>query len=243
MATVPSKVDELVEVLRTEILKGQYRPGERLPSERELAARFEGSRGAVRESIKKLEQLGIVSVTPGGVRVLPVEQATLEVLGYLLELGEIQRPELIGQMLEVLAVVTSLSARSAVAEATDADLEEMVHIVDRLVETTGIPESHPEIWMELSEKMMSIHKNLVLRLVNNGLRTQFLSSIMNLGYEPQIDLDAVRRELTRMRNAIKHRDELAVRDALIQHFQIIKAGLLGSAAEQGAVTARRTGNA
>ena len=108
---------------------GQYRPGERLPSERDLAARFESNRGAIRESIKKLEQLGIVAVAPGGVRFLPVEEATLEVLGYLLELGEIQKPELIGQVLDVLAVMTSLSARSAVAEASDEDITlSLIHI-------------------------------------------------------------------------------------------------------------------
>ncbi|NCF80731.1 MAG: GntR family transcriptional regulator [Proteobacteria bacterium] len=35
---------------RSEILRGQYRPGERLPSERDLAARFEANRGPVRAS-------------------------------------------------------------------------------------------------------------------------------------------------------------------------------------------------
>jgi DNA-binding FadR family transcriptional regulator len=118
MATV-SKVEEITAILRTEILRGQYRPGERLPSERDLSARFETNRGAIREVVKKLEQLGIIAVAPGGVRVLPLEEATLEVLGYLLELGEVQRPELIGQMLDVLGAMTSLSIRSALAKATD----------------------------------------------------------------------------------------------------------------------------
>ena len=70
MSTAPSKAEEIIAVLRSEILRGQYRPGERLPSERDLAARFESNRGVIREAIKKLEQLGIVAVAPGGVRVL-----------------------------------------------------------------------------------------------------------------------------------------------------------------------------
>jgi len=175
MSTAPSKAEEIIAVLRSEILRGQYRPGERLPSERDLAARFGSNRGAIREAIKKLEQLGIVAVAPGGVRVLPVEEATLEVLGYLLELGEIQKPELIGQVLDVLAVMTSLSARSAVVEASDEDITEMVQLVDQLVNTMGEKEVHTEIWIQFSHKMMSIHRNLVLRLVGNGLRTQFLT--------------------------------------------------------------------
>ena len=61
-----SRVEKTFEVLRNEILLGQYRQGERLPSERDLSARFDVTRNVVRESIKKLEQLGIASVTPGG---------------------------------------------------------------------------------------------------------------------------------------------------------------------------------
>ncbi len=52
--------------LRDEILRGRYRPGERLPSERDLAQRFEVHRGAVREALKKLEQLGLAKIEAGG---------------------------------------------------------------------------------------------------------------------------------------------------------------------------------
>ena len=100
-----------------------------------------------------------------------------------------------------------------------------------------------EIWIQFSHKMMSIHRNLVLRLVGNGLRTQFLSSTMNLGFEPDIDISAVKQQLIRLRDSIKSRDEVNVRDAVIQHFQIIKIGLLESAIETGADVERSTGNA
>ena len=243
MSIAPSKAEEIIAVLRGEILTGQYRPGERLPSERDLASRFDSNRGAIRESIKKLEQLGVVAVAPGGVRVLPLEEATLEVLGYLLELGEIQKPELIGQVLDVLAVMTSLSARSAVVEASDENISDMVQLADQLVASLGDKERHTESWIQFSDKMLSIHGNLVLRLVGNGLRTQFLSSTMNLGFEPDIDVSGVTQQLLRLRDSIKSRDEVHVRDAIIEHFQIIKTGLLKSAVKHDADAERRKRNA
>jgi DNA-binding FadR family transcriptional regulator len=243
MSTAPSKADEIIAVLRGEILMGQYRPGERLPSERDLAARFDSNRGAIRESIKKLEQLGIVAVAPGGVRVLPVEEATLEVLGYLLELGEIQKPDLIGQVLDVLAVMTSLSARSALVEASDENISDMVQLANQLATSLGDKERHTDAWIQFSDKMLSIHGNLVLRLVGNGLRTQFLSSTMNLGFEPDIDMTSVKQLLLRLRDSIKSRDEVTVRDAIIEHFQIIKTGLLKSAIKHDADAERRKRNA
>ena len=111
MSENKSRVEKTFEVLRNEILLGQYREGERLPSERDLSARFDVTRSVIRESIKKLEQLGIASVTPGGVRVLPIEEATLEILGPLLDLGEIQKIDLIVQFLEVFGGVLAMSSR------------------------------------------------------------------------------------------------------------------------------------
>ena len=72
-------------MLRDEILRGQYRPTERLPSERDLVIRFETSRGTIREAFKNLEQLGVIAIQPGGARVVPIEDCTLAILGPLLD--------------------------------------------------------------------------------------------------------------------------------------------------------------
>ena len=137
-SSAPSKAEEIAGILRTEILRGQYRAGERLPSERDLAARFCANRGAIREAIKKLEQLGVASVTPGGVRILPIEEATLEVLGHLLDLEETSKPQLIAQFLDVLGAMMSLSANTAITEATDDGITELHQIALKLVSAVGI---------------------------------------------------------------------------------------------------------
>ena len=234
MATV-SKVEEITAILRTEILRGQYRPGERLPSERDLSARFETNRGAIREAVKKLEQLGIIEVTPGGVRILPVEEATLEVLGYLLELGEVHRPELIGQMLDVLGAMTSLSIRSALAKATDNDIKDITAIVDALIKAHEKDDgSVHEVWMQLSEKLISVHRNLILRLVANGLRAQFIGQV-----QPEIEPEKVRnpgsQHLIELLHAIQDHNGEAAASAVIRHFQSMKRELFAFAATQTSI--------
>jgi DNA-binding FadR family transcriptional regulator len=42
---------EIADTLRDEVLRQRYRSGDRFPSERDLAARFDASRGAVREAL------------------------------------------------------------------------------------------------------------------------------------------------------------------------------------------------
>ena len=137
MSENKSRVEKTFEVLRNEILLGQYRQGERLPSERDLSARFDVTRSVVRESIKKLEQLGIASVTPGGVRVLPIEDATLEILGPLLDLGEIQKIDLIVQFLEVFGGVLAMSSRLAVESASGEELKDLASKLDFVIESVG----------------------------------------------------------------------------------------------------------
>ena len=228
MVTVPSRAEEIAGVLRTEILRGQYRAGERLPSERDLAARFESNRGAIREAIKKLEQLGITAVTPGGVRVLPIEEATLEVLGYLLELGEIQRPELIGQMLDVLASMMALSTRSAIDAANDEQIHAINQIVENLIVSVGDQEKHSESWKAFGELLISIHENLVLRLVGNGLKTQFMSTVMTIGVKPNIDPEEIKSQLQALQQAADNRQSTQASNAIIEYFRIIKTALVDS---------------
>src|ERR1700741_4176097 len=64
MAEVPlyGKVEE---VLASEIAQGDHRPGDRLPSEDELLARFGVSRITVRRAIQNLIQRGMVEIRRG----------------------------------------------------------------------------------------------------------------------------------------------------------------------------------
>jgi GntR family transcriptional repressor for pyruvate dehydrogenase complex len=81
-----SLTDSVFEQLRDAILTGGYRAGSPLPSERELAAALQVNRGAVREALGRLGQLGLVLVRHGGAtRVLDYrEQGGLELLPALL---------------------------------------------------------------------------------------------------------------------------------------------------------------
>ncbi|MEV6639499.1 FadR/GntR family transcriptional regulator [Amycolatopsis sp. NPDC051371] len=51
--------------LRDTILSGRYRPGDRLPIERELCERFQVSRSVVRQALLILDQQGLVRVRSG----------------------------------------------------------------------------------------------------------------------------------------------------------------------------------
>lgn len=55
----------IVRQIETLILRGVLRPGERLPAERDLAARLDVSRPTLREALAELEAQGLVETRPG----------------------------------------------------------------------------------------------------------------------------------------------------------------------------------
>ncbi len=186
------KTTEIANTLRDEILLGQYRPGERLPSERDLSVRFCTNRGSVREAIKVLEQLGIANVQPGGVRVLPIEEATLGILSHLMDLDKTIEPYLIANVLEVFGSLFSLSARTAINKATPQQIAELKQTLVKLRNEDAMTESH---WRQLGQQFLSINQNLVVRLISNGLKTQFLGRGGTSQDRPGLRKDKALRDL------------------------------------------------
>ena len=228
-SNTPSRAEEISDVLREEILRGQYRAGERLPSERDLAARFGANRGAVREALKKLEQMGIADITPGGVRVVPVEEATLDVLGYIVSQNEYPDPALIGQLFEVLGTLMSMSARTAVEAATDAEIEQMRESVVELQKTEINREREGELWTQLGKQFTETNNNLVLRLILNGLKTQFVGRLKpRPDTDVRLDAERNRNILERLEKNLVARNAEAVAVDINDHFQHVRETVMGA---------------
>jgi GntR family transcriptional repressor for pyruvate dehydrogenase complex len=57
--------EEVLVQLKEAIFSGEFRPGDKLPSERELTLQFKVSRGVIREAIRALELSGFVLIRQG----------------------------------------------------------------------------------------------------------------------------------------------------------------------------------
>jgi len=168
--------EHIADELTTEILRGRYRVGERLPSERDLAARYGVNRGAVREAIKKLEQLGLAHVQPGGARVTPIEESSLDVIGHLLALDELPDPDLVDQVLTVMSALMKTATEQALRRASDVEIDQARALIQRLRDVALDQESRIQTRMELGRQFMRMSGNLVLGLIARSLRVQVLGS-------------------------------------------------------------------
>jgi DNA-binding FadR family transcriptional regulator len=66
----------IASALLDSIEEGRYRPGDLLPTERELVIEFDAGRNTVREAVQALVALGVIDVRPGvGARVVEVRRS------------------------------------------------------------------------------------------------------------------------------------------------------------------------
>lgn len=213
---------EIANVLRDEILRQQFRSGDRFPSERDLASRFDASRGAVREALSQLEQLGLIRVLPGGARVQSVESASIAVLGPLMAIDEVPDPQLVDQFLQTFGALTSLTARSAVDNANKAQLNQLREMVVELSMHTGDFLAMQPKWRELLHALSSIADNLVVRLISNDLKAQFVEQMMNLGVKPEVKSKAMKQLLDSLMQSFRDKDSELAASAMQIHFDEVR---------------------
>jgi GntR family transcriptional repressor for pyruvate dehydrogenase complex len=216
--------------LRDEILRGQYRCGERLPSERDLAERFSVHRGAVREALKHLEQLGLADIRPGGSRVAPVEHASLDVIEHLLGLEDPPDPVVVDQVLEALSGLFMMSARLCAERSTDEQRTTIYALVDRLLSEDLDVKERFRLTRELGDRFVEASENRVLQMIRRGMKTQFMDRLP----VPETSAPHTIRApyLHRLRDALATRDGTAASEAIYELTRAIRKHTLDSIATQ-----------
>jgi GntR family transcriptional repressor for pyruvate dehydrogenase complex len=122
----------IIEQIKSSIERGDLKPGDRLPSERELAESLSVSRSAVREAFSALEASRIIRVQPG-VGVFLEEDANQDIIVRLNEIlaGSGPNHNLL-QLLEVRQALESQAAYLAATRHTEADLQMIRQAYNRL---------------------------------------------------------------------------------------------------------------
>jgi DNA-binding FadR family transcriptional regulator len=208
-----TRSEQIGHILRDEILGGRYLAGDRLPSERDLAARFHGSRGAVREAFRMLEQLGLAEIKPGGARVMPIENANIDVIGALLTLHEVPDVDLVGQVFDAFSGLSKIAVQQMIERAADEELEEARRLIRQLSGAGLTAEEQMDVRMAMGKFFMDKSHNLMLRLINNSIRTQFVEKEEG-GTLPKADPEAFAEPVARLDAAIGSRDGEAAARAL-----------------------------
>jgi DNA-binding FadR family transcriptional regulator len=149
-----SRTDEVINSIKRMILEGAFRPGDRLPVEKELAESLGVSRGSLREGISALSILGVVNTRQGdGTYVTDLDVGQLLApLGFVVDLegrGDARHVHAVRRLLECEA------ARLAAGRITDSALAEARALLD---EATRIMSQAPQDHERIIEIDIQFHR-------------------------------------------------------------------------------------
>lgn len=169
--------DEVVDQLRSLILAGHYPPGSRLPAERDLAKSLGVNRSSLREALKKLENMGLLSIRQGdGTRITNfMEHAGLELVQHLIPLADTSYPRIIRDAMEFRLFYCREVARLAAARRTDEDLARLRQLAAqcaRAGDNLGeLLEPSFEFFVVLASAAKNSLMGLLINSARNALRT------------------------------------------------------------------------
>jgi GntR family transcriptional repressor for pyruvate dehydrogenase complex len=149
LAIVPvrrSRISQQIVVQLCQMIRqGQLRPGDRLPSERDLSEQLHVSRASLREALRALEIAGIVAIKQGGGTYIRevFDDGILSPLSLVLDAST----DLVGNLWEVRSIFEpAVASRAAIRAQPDdlASLDEIVEEQRRFLER----EMPNEAWLE-----------------------------------------------------------------------------------------------
>jgi GntR family transcriptional repressor for pyruvate dehydrogenase complex len=210
-ARAESQIEEL-------IVSGQLRPGDRLPSEKELGAKLAVSKTVIREAICSLAARGLVEVRAGsGTYVLAFAEEIVEKpLALLLRSHDIQ-PRHIQDVREVLEVrIAALAAE----HAKPGDIEAMAKAISKLQKSRLTAGEYVEADVEFHHLLAQASGNILFSMLAHSLNV-VMKEVRLLAFKLD-GISAAQRAITyhtRILDRIRARDMEGAADAMREHLE------------------------
>ncbi len=218
--------DSVLEQIKHSIARGDYRPGDRLPPEKELMEAFNVSRGSLREALRSLEESGFVVVRSGAAGGAYVTSEGMKSLAN--RLHDIMLMERISfdEILQFRLLTEPGVARLAAQNRTEEDirvLEEMNRVREKAITSGKIPII---VNIDFHQALAKASKNKVMSLLLDAIALLFSSEFkkMSLSIEDHKAILEAHKKLTRH---IKNRDPEKASRVMHEHALDVSRRLKG----------------
>lgn len=184
----PRRLPEIVaEQMQNFILDSGLKPGDRMPTEPELAERYDVSRQVVREAARLLDQRGLVSIRAG--RGMTVSKLGTEGVADIYRLLLRLDPDSFSELMEIRKILEPGIAGLAARRRTDADVQEMKAILEEAAASLDDFDKCLALDLAFHDKVSGCTKNsLLARLaepVNTALRDVYREPTAYLSSQPR----------------------------------------------------------
>jgi DNA-binding FadR family transcriptional regulator len=209
----------VVHDLVSAIVTGEVAPGESLPPEGPLAAHFGVSRTVIRESVKRLEEKGLVTVAQGrGTQAQP--STSWNILDPVVLSALLENDSSLGVLDELAAVRSALegSMSAEVASGRSADeLDELRSAFARMEQTIDDEAAYNQADADFHLLVMALSKNRLAENITNILFQRARASQRFVGAPDRHAFEQTLAEHGRVLNAIEAGDPAAAEAAMRTH--------------------------
>lgn len=187
-ANRPRRLPEVVaELMQDFILESGLKPGDRMPTEPELAERYDVSRQVIREATRMLDQRGLINIRAGrGMTVAKLgTEGVADIYRLLLRLD----PDSFSELMEIRKILEPGIAALAARRRSITDVQEMTAILDEARENMDDFARCLALDLAFHDKVAACTKNsLLARLaepVNTSLREVYREPTAYLASQPR----------------------------------------------------------
>ena len=212
--------EEIVRQVKALISEGRLKSGDQLPPERDLAEQFKVSRTSVREALRTLGSLGLIEIRPGEgtfVREVSVE-SLIEPLAQVI----FSQREAVAELFEARRLLEPAIAGLAARRATQDEIREMERILeDQAKEVAGGLTGLAQDAAFHAAIAASARNRAITRIVNA------LMDLLSQSREESLQTPGrptrSHQDHQRILGAIRHRDEVGARRAMLDHLIAVEA--------------------
>jgi len=175
---IEKPVDKIIAQIRSLIISGELKPGDKLPPERKLADHMGVGRLHVRDAIRKLEFYGIVKTLPqSGTVVAGLGITALE--GLITDVLKIEQNDF-RSLVETRVILEKQSAYYAAKRRTEQDIVEMNNALAAYQEKINTGQTAVEEDLIFHLKIAEASKNSVLKSLMLIITPDIVNSFISL---------------------------------------------------------------
>jgi DNA-binding FadR family transcriptional regulator len=209
--------------LLREFVAGTYLAGTKLPTERKLAEEFGVSRNVMREALKRIEALGLITIRHGAGIFLENVQMTagLELLDvfFYREDGTINE-DFLEDIYEAREALTRVVVRSVAIHRNQDEVDRLKELMLQRRESLHDPERLTLINLEWFRVLAGATHNIVFNLIFNTMSRYYLRLQEHLRWE-SLDRDRTQISFERIMEAIEERNPDLAEQLLLRELRLL----------------------
>ncbi|KUO53369.1 MAG: hypothetical protein APF76_09005 [Desulfitibacter sp. BRH_c19] len=221
--------EKVIAELKKGILHGDLKPGDKLPSERELATMLGVSRTSLREALRLLEVSGVVSIRHGQGVFITNNDPDEYMKKFISQIFVDQRK--IEELFQIRKLIETEAAVWACQNGTDDQLKEIYNLVN---ETIYILEkgTHSDFLTVLA-KQDGVFHHLLAEAANNSVLENIMDNLLDLLSDSRARASIVEgrplrslKEHLKIADALMARDGEKAREAMLEHLKNVEKDVL-----------------